>query len=87
MLEMPKFRVVCREEVEVEMMVETPSRERLDEWLEEEGGANAISTLLDQQVVEERDFSIYLEKDEEEAEFNTEVKHGKNKRSKSKRAR
>jgi hypothetical protein len=53
---MPKFRVVCQEEVSTEFFVEAPNRKTLSDWLDEQG-PDAISDMLSRQVVHERYFT------------------------------
>lgn len=54
---MPKFRVVCQEEVSTEFFVDAPDRKTLSDWLDEQG-PDAISDMLSRQVVHERYFTI-----------------------------
>lgn len=57
-----KFTVVCYEEVSTEFIVDVPSREALDKWLEEEG-PNTVSFLTARQTVHDRDYEITELKD------------------------
>ena len=69
-----KFRVICVEKVGTEFSVETPSLQRLGEWLEEKG-ADVVSTLTERQTVHQRNYEMETWSDSlstEKAEYNTE---------------
>ena len=70
---MPKFRVTCSEEVTTEFFVEAPNRERLDDWLEEEG-ADVVSYKTERQTVHEREYEVEAcdDGDKHEPDANTE---------------
>lgn len=54
---MPKFRLVCRELVSVEMFVEAPNHAAACDWADKHG-AEAASHHLDDQQVFDRYFDI-----------------------------
>lgn len=68
---MPKFRVVCIEEISTEFFVEAPNQERVDKWLEEDG-ADAVSYLCRRQDVHDRDYEVESWDGDEKTDYDTE---------------